>query len=118
MGKWRSIMVTKRILLCISDLENVLLHGEKTFPVPTAENYGKHEGSKWIYVRDEIDDPILHGTVVVQIEIPAEKTRPEDVPAKNNLYHVSTKGASGYSDRKIVVDKNLSLNGEVSIKIE
>lgn len=108
---------TKKILVCLANLEQVLINGEKTKLVPSAKKHNKHKGDDWIYAREVIQDPELKGSVIVEILIPKKKKDSNSPIGVNLLYHTTVRGASGFGARNGTVSRYLAEEGEVKVTL-
>ena len=119
-GNPRAVNVSKKLIICLANLQKMLREGEKTIFVKSKpKKAGKeHKGSKWIYVRDLIVEPGLKGRAVLEIEFPPVKEDPNQPRGANKLYHATVKGAVGFASRNGTVENHLDLLGQVVIEVE
>lgn len=115
-SRQHAVKTTKRILICLANLDQVLVNGEKTRFVPSSPKKEKHKGDKWIYAREFIQTPGLRGPVVAEILFPNQSS-PSAPKGSDRLYHTTVKGAVGFRARNAVVEKYLANEGEVKITL-
>ena len=110
-GTKEVMRIAKLLIVCLSNIDDVLENGRKTKFVRNATEDGKHGGSKWVYVSDYSVEPGLTGQVTVEIEFPKEKGR------INKVYHISTEGTVGYEEMmEARIVPEFALSGEVTIR--
>ena len=83
--------MTKQLLICLASLDEILLNGQKSASIPTDDFNEHHKDSEWIYVQDEIIDPVFGGKVIAQLEF-----------FKNNasrIYHITIEGGKRFDYR-------------------
>lgn len=83
--------MTKQLLICLASLDEILLNGQKSASIPTDDFNEHHKDSEWIYVQDEIIDPVFGGKVNAQLEF-----------FKNNasrIYHITIEGGKRFDYR-------------------
>lgn len=83
--------MTKQLLICLASLDEIILNGQKSASIPTDDFNEHHKDSEWIYVQDEIIDPVFGGKVIAQLEF-----------FKNNasrIYHITIEGGKRFDYR-------------------
>lgn len=118
--KSQAKLIAKRILICLANLENILKDGIKTRFIPNDNRKNingviRHEGWRWIYVREFIEEPGLEGGVIVQLGFPnPEKTSSNP---NNMIYNTATSGMSFYEKRAQQFEKFKAAEAEVAITL-
>lgn len=104
--------LAERLIVGLANLDEILVNGEKSRLVETGyDPKGRHVGSKWIYVRDVIDDPKIQGSVIVHLEFRTSLNE------GNRVYHMTASGGRRYEDKEKIIERNLALFGEIQISV-
>ena len=106
----QAVLVAKRILVCLANLRQVLEDGQKTGFVPSYG--GKHDGARWVYVKEFCVDPDIRGEVILELRFPVSKP---GSPMANTVYHLTARGAQGFRDRLNIVNAHLVPRGWVKV---
>ena len=113
------VVLVKRLLICLANLDEVLIKGEKTRMIPDdghldVRGRRRHmEGTQWIYAKESCEEDGLKGEVIVQIKFP-----PENVSKQSNLvYAINPEGSKTYRDRREVFESHRDLDGTVTISV-
>lgn len=110
-GTKEVMRIARLLIVCLSNIDDVLENGRKTKFVPNAAESDRHKGAQWLYVNDYSVEPGLTGEVTVEIEFPEEKGR------INSVYHVTTEGSVGYEQMmEARIIPKFALEGEVTIR--
>ena len=113
------VSVSKNILNCLANLDDVLRNGRPTRYIPDDGHNPKHAGFKWVYVSDEIEGE-ASGRVLVQISVPpAERLNNSKFPTSPLVYHIVTKGKQypKFGENVDRYERNKALEGEVTITL-
>ena len=112
-------ILIKRLLVCLANLDEVLVNGAKTHLIPDdghvdARGKRRHpEGTQWIYAKETCEEHGLKGEVIVQIKFPPTITN----QSKSLVYTINTEGTNTFRARRDVFEANKDLDGTVTISL-
>lgn len=118
-GEREYYKMIKQMLVCLASLDEAILYGEKSKPFPSDPEYKtkkgkrespKHENSLWIYVKNDIQDRVLGGNFIVQIELRAEHDA-------DKVYHLIIEGGKRFDERLEQMGRNMPKNSRELVRI-
>ena len=113
------VTLVKRLLVCLANLDDVLVNGAKTHMISDDGHFDVHgerrhpEGTQWIYAKETCEESGLKGEVIVQIKFPPKNI----IPSANLVYTINTEGTDTFRSRQEVFEANKDLAGTVTVSV-